>query len=354
MGLDSRGRWYRWNKKRTVDELLCLDISWVAKQIDLDRPGNGSFTWTQGGARYKSSIGYEVIPGIGLRLLYKHGGESIKPYLVRIEYTTPNYGGRRPWFICPNRNCGRRVRKLYGGKYYLCRHCHDLTYEVCQKSHKEAYQTSVSNRMTAIRRRLGAKGGLLDPLPKRPRYMRVEAYYTLVDEYQELRLLQMYGIVDSVRGLVDTDIYPDLPDGLTGRDIWANVKHRRGDTSYFWEKIAASLSDQTYVASWNEDDQDPEPDRLTLGDLAKEAGVDYAFALEAVREDLVRPDGGRGTRVKRYRRRLASWLRKLYQLRQDGYTWEDIRSWTRRRWQEGHEDERRWPAGYRPSPVVPG
>ena len=73
------------------------------------------------------------------------------------------------------------------------------------------------------------------------------------------------------------------------------------------------------------------PDRLTLGQLANQAGVSYAFAREAVSEDLIRPDAGRQRRKKRYRRRLASWLSKLYQLKKDGLSWEDIRAWARRR-----------------------
>jgi hypothetical protein len=47
---------------------------------------------------------------------------------------TPCYfGGERFWFICPD--CHRRVSILYRPRYssfFLCRHCHDLTYQSTQ------------------------------------------------------------------------------------------------------------------------------------------------------------------------------------------------------------------------------
>jgi hypothetical protein len=61
---------------------------------------------------------------------------------VRLLTTQPNFGGVRWWFSCPHladgKECGRRVGKLYrppGERYFACRHCLDLAYESCQKSH---------------------------------------------------------------------------------------------------------------------------------------------------------------------------------------------------------------------------
>jgi hypothetical protein len=41
--------------------------------------------------------------------------------------------------VVGGRPCGRRVGKLHlppHGRYFGCRHCHDLTYASCQESHK--------------------------------------------------------------------------------------------------------------------------------------------------------------------------------------------------------------------------
>ncbi|MBC7324960.1 MAG: hypothetical protein H5T99_06565, partial [Moorella sp. (in: Bacteria)] len=50
-------------------------------------------------------LAYTVTPG---------GGEpqDIR-YRVPLAYTPCNYGGERPWFVCPGRGCGRRAAKLY-------------------------------------------------------------------------------------------------------------------------------------------------------------------------------------------------------------------------------------------------
>jgi len=49
----------------------------------------------------------------------------------------------RWWFSCPRvldgEECGRRVGKLYrppGSRTFACRHCLDLTYQSCQRSHR--------------------------------------------------------------------------------------------------------------------------------------------------------------------------------------------------------------------------
>lgn len=68
----------------------------------------------------------------------------LSPYEIRLElvntsqdvylHSTPlNFGGVRWWFSCPR--CGRRCAKLYlpRASAFLCRMCHDLTYESCQE-----------------------------------------------------------------------------------------------------------------------------------------------------------------------------------------------------------------------------
>lgn len=76
--------------------------------------------------------------------------------------------------------------------------------------------------------------------------------------------------------------------------------------------------------------------------LARVADISYQFAIEAQTEGLLSPDTVTGT----YRSRLVGWLRKLHLLRAAGFDWTDIRHWTHHRWDDGHEDERRWPRGF--------
>lgn len=65
----------------------------------------------------------------GLSLSYRitSGGVSsdVKDR-VDFDWTSPTYGGRRVWFLCPR--CGRRRGVLYLGHRVVCRKCLDLAY----------------------------------------------------------------------------------------------------------------------------------------------------------------------------------------------------------------------------------
>lgn len=343
-----RGDWDRWEKKRTTGGLLQLDIANVRKSINFDRAVTGSVQWPSG-----AGIEIEVRPGSGLVLSYKWRGDDVPSYLVPITYTTPNYGGRRPWFRCPNQNCGRRVRILYGGRYFLCRHCHDLTYESAQVGRHDRPRVVIRNRLRRLRNQLGGRGGLFDALPDRPQGMSWRRYTAICLEYQELlRLDSQVGYLSLIAfasGCGMEDLSTASPNDIRNelRDVWKDHKLDWEDgipAHVVWrhaEKMADWLEEEE-----RERPETERPDRLTLGELATLAGVPFAFAKEAGREGLVTPDKGRTHRAKRYRPRLANWLGKLETLRSAGYDWDDIRDWTKRRWDPGHDHERKWPSGY--------
>ena len=46
--------------------------------------------------------------------------------LIKFDWTSCYFGGRRLWFLCPK--CRRRVAILYGGKNFYCRICRNLAY----------------------------------------------------------------------------------------------------------------------------------------------------------------------------------------------------------------------------------
>lgn len=335
--IDGRGHWYRWDKKDTTESYLALDMAPFARSVDLTRRRVGWWYWQWSSGR-KASIAYIVEPDKGVCLHYTASGQSYD-YLVRVDTTTPHYGGVRYWWLCPA--CGRRCRILYGGCRFLCRQCHDLTYETTQSGGDLLH--TVDNRLVAIRRKLKSTGHFLDgPWPK-PKYMHWDTYGRLCREY--LNLLEMrerlttYELLD----LVGT-FKPDNDIPITADDYLQDLKDE-------WEHHKAHPDRPPLralrSAQWFEEETPQKSDnRLTLGEVAKRAGVPYEFAKEAQAEELIRPDQGRDTRRKRYRQRLASWLQKLYTLRDGGMEWAEIRAWTQRRWQPGHEHERRWPEGY--------
>ena len=59
---------------------------------------------------------------------------------VALVSSRPHYGGVRWWFLCPG--CGCRVRDQHLPSYswgpFLCRHCHDLSYESAQENRRSS------------------------------------------------------------------------------------------------------------------------------------------------------------------------------------------------------------------------
>jgi hypothetical protein len=102
------------------------------------------------------------------------------------------------------------VAKLYGaGKYFLCRHCYDLTYETRQVGRKH----SALRKCQKIRQRLGGNANMTEPFPPRPKGMHFKTYRRLQLEHDradrqyteimladlkkmELRLFQIGGDVE--------------------------------------------------------------------------------------------------------------------------------------------------------------
>jgi hypothetical protein len=161
--------WWRPPKKGVVEDCLSLDANRWAREGIL-KAGvyqTGSSRWVYPGGR-ECSLNYEVhtleMDRPLLRLSYnwtRGGGERGEAdYQVRLTTTRPRFGGLRWWFVCPllprGAPCGRRVGKLYlppGGRYFGCRHCHDLTYTSAQKHDK---------RVDALRRDPDALRALLE------------------------------------------------------------------------------------------------------------------------------------------------------------------------------------------------
>jgi hypothetical protein len=124
-----------------------------------------------------------------VELSYSVGPEGHKEdvrYKVPLSWTTCNFGGERSWFVCPGvingRYCGRRVAKLYlKHRYFLCRHCQDLTYE----SRQVAKKHRALHKCQKIRRRLGGTANMMQPFPPPPKGMHVDTYLRLWLEHDK-------------------------------------------------------------------------------------------------------------------------------------------------------------------------
>jgi len=154
MGGTGSGRWTYHDKKRTVEECWAIDVSDVARVVDPSKPGptSGSLRPIKPATRKRMppvcctlKMSDDDTPLLKLYSVFKGrwGLEHLIEEVVHLQTTQPNFGGVRWWFSCPRtvdgEECGRRVGKLYRtpeGQHFACRHCLDLAYESCQKSHR--------------------------------------------------------------------------------------------------------------------------------------------------------------------------------------------------------------------------
>lgn len=154
----------RYGGRPTADMSKRVDIAWMIRTRRAI-PGcrvTGSLWWTCGGES-AGSISYEAdlcdADAAHLRLTFWRGSEPDREHVsqtIRLAYTTPNYGGRRWWMICPYR--GNRCGKLYlpnGGDRFAGRRAWRLGYQ----SQRVAHRDRVFERLFRLQKRLGCDQG---------------------------------------------------------------------------------------------------------------------------------------------------------------------------------------------------
>jgi hypothetical protein len=172
-----------------AEECCRLDIRYLHRRGTLVS-GWRSYGWNRGGEP-AGSINY-IGNGDSITLDYRsreYGGDWVPMrYEVLIEWTPCNYGGSRPWFLCPN--CRRRVAVLYlPGTIAACRKCYNISYS----SQCEDFSGRAMRRMGKIEARLGEPGN--NDFPPKPKRMRWTTYERLAEKYQEADWQSMAGIM---------------------------------------------------------------------------------------------------------------------------------------------------------------
>ena len=186
MGGRGSGFWYRYDKKPTLDDMLCLDIH-TLKRLGGLRPGYRHLSWSSRG-REIGSIGL-VVAADRVVLDYRYSPSGTEPKsvqeLVVLDFTDCHYGGKRPWFKCLR--CQGRVAALYcyHGRF-LCRHCHGLRYG-CQQ---ETYLDRMYRKTRKVRRRIEGSMNLFDPIWQKPKGMHWSTFEHLMEQE-----LQAHGAV---------------------------------------------------------------------------------------------------------------------------------------------------------------
>lgn len=164
--------------KRTTYQMIALDIRQVHRGGGLVPGHLSSRAWTWGSgsvSRVFLDAGIDLVT-LSYRGSTQGGVWQECSQRVAVEWTPCNYGGRRPWWICPV--CGMRVAILYDSRKYACRHCHDLTF----KSTRTAPGSKHFSRANKVRDRLGWGGGVASPMGDRPKGMHLTTYLRLLNE----------------------------------------------------------------------------------------------------------------------------------------------------------------------------
>lgn len=179
MGGFGSGRWFFHERKDIVDSYLFIDINKLNRD-GLLKPGMFySFHWNNKQGKKLASIAIKVVLN-HLEFTYRYSSKGTKPesvtYEVPVEWSPCNFGGERPWFICPGRGCWSRVARLYLiGKYFRCRHCSNLGYHTQRLDRF----SRLLDKANSIRDRLGGKPGMLSSFPDKPKGMHWKTYYRM-------------------------------------------------------------------------------------------------------------------------------------------------------------------------------
>lgn len=189
--------------KDTTDDYRALDVRRLERD-GLLQPGWASgWNWLRRGETVAS---IQIRSGADyITLAYRHrsNGCDWVPIncRVRLDWTPCALGGRRAWFICPAKGCGRRVAILYSGSIFACRHCHKLVY-TCQR---ERDDDRAMRRAGTIRKRLGWCSGIANPPGDKPKGMHWHTYNRLLRQYHGFALATWEGIAKRF-GLMDQRI----------------------------------------------------------------------------------------------------------------------------------------------------
>jgi hypothetical protein len=153
-------------------------------------PGTMGILCWRFGDTHMGSIRYEVRYNNQLRLIVRYWEEDsmewcwIEIYLY-IVFTQPHFGGRVPWFTCPE--CGRRAAKVYLTCPRLaCRICLNLVYA----SQAESELDRVLRKLDKLGEKVVIEIGRPVSKPKRMRWHTFSQYYDEYNRLQDAKLQQ--------------------------------------------------------------------------------------------------------------------------------------------------------------------
>lgn len=189
MGGFGSGRLWRKNIKTTA-RYPQLDVR-VLYHKDLLKPGQ-IYTRNWYDDDKEKTIAVHIITEMDkLMLLHRDKRGQDHCYGINLSWTACNYGGNRPWFICPVKKCTQRVAKLYlVATFFACRHCYKLIYF----SQLQTPEDRAIQRADNIRAQLGWEPGILNGHEDKPKGMHRETFNRLISDHDDYVIMSMVKI----------------------------------------------------------------------------------------------------------------------------------------------------------------
>lgn len=168
----------RRNGKSLVENCLTLDLARLMRlgPICEGIVGQGVLDWSIDGQRIGTAhFRLDLRDAAAARLVMAFGvaDGARKPRCVsqaiRLDFTVPNFGGRRWWLICPM--TGERVRCLHlpaGGDRFASRQALGLGYRVERLGHFDR----TFEKLFRLQRRLGGAGWAIEPKRRKGMWQR--------------------------------------------------------------------------------------------------------------------------------------------------------------------------------------
>ena len=176
MGGLGSGRGLQYNSKNTVYDYRTIDIRKWHREGLLSPGISFNSMWIYDGETIGVIHAFISEERVVLTYRYKYSGEWVDlEYAINIQKTFCALGGKRPWFVCPLKHCGRRVGILYGGSIFACRHCYQLAYP----SQRENIDDRATRKAEKIRDRLKWEPGILNGEGLKPKGMHYKTFERL-------------------------------------------------------------------------------------------------------------------------------------------------------------------------------
>jgi hypothetical protein len=200
----------------TVESSITLDLQHLTRAgLVSGHTQSGNLQWTRQNSsqpicriEYQASL-YKDIAILHLASIIRFssfgGPVRLEEQTIHLVATTPPFGGRRWWFVCPS--TGRRATKLhlpYGAPVFASRGAYRLGYAV----QREGALDRARRRTRKARQRIGGSPNLMECLPLKPKWMRWATYWRHVEACQGAEGMMLRFLVADTEKFLGRHIKP--------------------------------------------------------------------------------------------------------------------------------------------------